>query len=430
MSTGSHSSSNQVSSSSESRVVSPTQSHPPHSKLSSSAARRSALRDFYKLSASASESGTGTGAGTGTRINDNIPEDGEKEYEDYEELEKGGIGAMLDKLQLEYNNKKKKNKEEEDDDKNEQQQQNSMESITLAVDQLIRDLIQKNDLKTLLHYENQLVSEIKTLDSEQKALVYNNYSKLTAASTTLGAISDNNNNNNQEQSKLENNNHDGDDDDDDSKNVKKIETLMDPNKRKIIENSIEGIKKLEGKEEPVKGKGKGKDNNNKNHEDLVKTAQWLLNVSSELENLVFQISELENNKGETETGTGTGVQLESKSESESGSESLITNKSTNTEVSSSSSTTTIVESSSKPLPETPNDENNNNIITIKKLRDRGLLIQSKAIQVLEFFIKQSSPTSSSSSSSKFSLSSSKKPKYQFDLIELNSLKTEIESIKI
>ncbi|KAF5103803.1 hypothetical protein D0Z03_000061 [Geotrichum reessii] len=52
----------------------------------------------------------------------------------------------------------------------------------------LETLVQRSDLKELLRHENRLALEIRELDSEGKALVYNNYSKLTKASAVLAGI--------------------------------------------------------------------------------------------------------------------------------------------------------------------------------------------------------------------------------------------------
>jgi vacuolar protein sorting-associated protein 51 len=52
----------------------------------------------------------------------------------------------------------------------------------------IQDLLKSSNLKTVLKAEASLVSEIKNLDGERKALVYDNYSKLIAATQTIGTM--------------------------------------------------------------------------------------------------------------------------------------------------------------------------------------------------------------------------------------------------
>lgn len=116
----------------------------------SSAARRNALREFYKLSSNKPEtidenedqlSSQGGNGGSG--------DDNEKELDIY-------MASAKDKAN--------------------------------AVDTYVTRLVEQHDLRGLLKQENVLVGEIRTLDSEGKALVYNNYSKLTAASTTLHSL--------------------------------------------------------------------------------------------------------------------------------------------------------------------------------------------------------------------------------------------------
>lgn len=117
----------------------------------SSAARRNALREFYKLSSQAKPAAA--------------PAMGSSESGDADEDAPVGDGDdELDRLL------------------------HSATDPAAAVDQYVTTLVQQHDLKTLLRRENALAGEVRLLDSEGKALVYNNYSKLTAASTTLGRL--------------------------------------------------------------------------------------------------------------------------------------------------------------------------------------------------------------------------------------------------
>lgn len=52
----------------------------------------------------------------------------------------------------------------------------------------INDLLAKSSLKDILKVEATLVSEIRNLDGERKALVYDNYSKLIKAVGTIGEM--------------------------------------------------------------------------------------------------------------------------------------------------------------------------------------------------------------------------------------------------
>ncbi|KAI9727817.1 MAG: hypothetical protein M1834_007964 [Cirrosporium novae-zelandiae] len=49
----------------------------------------------------------------------------------------------------------------------------------------VQDLLEKESLEGVLRVEGRLVNEIKALDGERKALVYDNYSKLIAATDTI-----------------------------------------------------------------------------------------------------------------------------------------------------------------------------------------------------------------------------------------------------
>lgn len=52
----------------------------------------------------------------------------------------------------------------------------------------IQELLKTSSLKTILKAEGSLISEIKHLDGERKALVYDNYSKLITATQTIGTM--------------------------------------------------------------------------------------------------------------------------------------------------------------------------------------------------------------------------------------------------
>jgi YD repeat-containing protein len=49
-------------------------------------------------------------------------------------------------------------------------------------------LLEKDSLKALLRTENELVAEVRGLDGERKALVYDNYSKLISATDTIKKV--------------------------------------------------------------------------------------------------------------------------------------------------------------------------------------------------------------------------------------------------
>lgn len=52
----------------------------------------------------------------------------------------------------------------------------------------VQELLKSSSLRTVLKAEGSLVSEIKNLDGERKALVYDNYSKLITATQTIGTM--------------------------------------------------------------------------------------------------------------------------------------------------------------------------------------------------------------------------------------------------
>ncbi|CAN6673005.1 hypothetical protein TRVA0_047S00892 [Trichomonascus vanleenenianus] len=52
-------------------------------------------------------------------------------------------------------------------------------------DAFVKQVLAESDTRELLKQENTVVEELRTLESEQKALVYNNYNKLITASATL-----------------------------------------------------------------------------------------------------------------------------------------------------------------------------------------------------------------------------------------------------
>jgi hypothetical protein len=52
----------------------------------------------------------------------------------------------------------------------------------------VRQVLENEPLQSLLALENELVSEIRNLDGERKALVYDNYSKLISATDTIKKV--------------------------------------------------------------------------------------------------------------------------------------------------------------------------------------------------------------------------------------------------
>lgn len=60
------------------------------------------------------------------------------------------------------------------------------EGVTVAT--YVNHIVNTMDLKGVVQHANQLHTEIQSLESEQKALVYNNYNKLISAASTLDAL--------------------------------------------------------------------------------------------------------------------------------------------------------------------------------------------------------------------------------------------------
>lgn len=62
---------------------------------------------------------------------------------------------------------------------------NSLDYDGFDAGSFVRQLLETEPLEGLLTMENELVSDIRNLDGERKALVYDNYSKLIAATDTI-----------------------------------------------------------------------------------------------------------------------------------------------------------------------------------------------------------------------------------------------------
>jgi vacuolar protein sorting-associated protein 51 len=63
-----------------------------------------------------------------------------------------------------------------------------LDSPSFNAETYVASLLQTSNLKSILRTEASLISEIKNLDGERKALVYDNYSKLIAATQTIGKM--------------------------------------------------------------------------------------------------------------------------------------------------------------------------------------------------------------------------------------------------
>ncbi|VVT56596.1 uncharacterized protein SAPINGB_P005169 [Magnusiomyces paraingens] len=147
------------------------------------------------------------------------------------------------------------------------------------IDTFVRDLIARHDLKTLLQIENELVAEIRTLDSEQKALVYNNYAKLTAAGTALHGVS--------REPMAETTEEDGggeielgkEEDEDEDKELSK---LAGKNVREKIEQVVKGLGDIRAEALKVAGEEIVPPLNPEEESPLVQTAKWLVRVPNDL----------------------------------------------------------------------------------------------------------------------------------------------------
>jgi hypothetical protein len=65
---------------------------------------------------------------------------------------------------------------------------NELDGPNFDPEAYVSHLLSTSSLSTILKAENSLVSDIRTLDGERKALVYDNYSKLIKAVETIGKM--------------------------------------------------------------------------------------------------------------------------------------------------------------------------------------------------------------------------------------------------
>lgn len=63
--------------------------------------------------------------------------------------------------------------------------ENELDSESLDPQVYVEKTLETKSVRELLRFENQIVNEILSLDSDRKALVYDNYSKLIAATATI-----------------------------------------------------------------------------------------------------------------------------------------------------------------------------------------------------------------------------------------------------
>jgi vacuolar protein sorting-associated protein 51 len=79
-------------------------------------------------------------------------------------------------------------------DPSREQQQNALPALDsldregFDAGSYVRQVLENESLQALLSLERELVSEIKNIDGERKALVYDNYSKLISATETIKKV--------------------------------------------------------------------------------------------------------------------------------------------------------------------------------------------------------------------------------------------------
>lgn len=129
-------------------------------------------------------------------------------------------------------------------------------------DDYVNQLLKDNDILQLLKQENSLISELRTLNSEQKGLVYNNYNKLISASSTLQSISN------------------------------KHETLTDIDSLKERMSRIANI----SSSLPKPNSSSNDEYGNNNYAAVKHAARWILSVEKSLSSLVNQGKRVEAKK--------------------------------------------------------------------------------------------------------------------------------------
>lgn len=65
---------------------------------------------------------------------------------------------------------------------------NTLDDPSFDADAFVANLLKTSSLRDILKTESSLVSEVRNLDGERKALVYDNYSKLIVAMSTIGEM--------------------------------------------------------------------------------------------------------------------------------------------------------------------------------------------------------------------------------------------------
>ncbi|KAF2764282.1 hypothetical protein EJ03DRAFT_358539 [Teratosphaeria nubilosa] len=72
--------------------------------------------------------------------------------------------------------------------KHETETESELDQPNFHAESYVKHLLEKEGLEGVLRVESRLVSEIRSLDGEKKALVYDNYSKLITATDTIRAM--------------------------------------------------------------------------------------------------------------------------------------------------------------------------------------------------------------------------------------------------
>lgn len=124
---------------------------------------RAALRDYYNLK-SASSTPTGTTTGPGTPVTGTSAEFNTAPLPEGEDRNVDGSAGISHPIGPE------------------------LDSSNFDAKAYINQLLATSSLSTVLKAENSLVGDIRTLDGERKALVYDNYSKLIRAVETIGKM--------------------------------------------------------------------------------------------------------------------------------------------------------------------------------------------------------------------------------------------------
>lgn len=259
-----------------------------------SSARRNALRAFYKLSAGGAAPGSPGTPGSDAHASpalsstaslDPVREDGTEPAAADDKSADSVVDRLLQAYQQYEQQQQKKPAEGSD---------TASAATPLApgavhvppIDAFVRDLVARHDLRTLLRVENELVAEIRTLDSEQKALVYNNYSKLTAASTTLAGVS--RKQQQQQQQRTESSDEvdralaEAEASEDEEDCAKEIGRLLDAGKRTELAQTVARVGEVKTLAESIAQADDVAAASPEPRDSLVRTAKWLVALPERL----------------------------------------------------------------------------------------------------------------------------------------------------